>query len=97
MPDQEQSQSPQAIVIKWLFGQPFNNVILIMIFGALGYGMNYAITIAIPAVVKQIQDGYETIDTANRIERLETRVMYDKWFDRLDKVHADTHTATAEK
>jgi hypothetical protein len=66
--------------IKWLSGQTFNNVMLACILIAIGWGTRYAITEAIPAHLKTIQTGYESIDKAHREERKDTRDMYDRWF-----------------
>lgn len=88
----EDNKGPTESVIRWLAGQPFNNVLLISILASVAWGMRYSITIAIPAHLEQIQNGYETLDKAHQIERSEMRSMYDKWFDR---VAASSSHATA--
>ena len=82
-PDTKVTGTSTEIALKWLFGQPFNNVMLIAIFAGLAWSGHYCVTIAIPAHLQQIQQGYETIDKAHQIERSELRSMYDKWFDRV--------------
>jgi len=64
-------------VATWLTGQSFNNVLLLLILVAIGWGGKYAGTVAIPTHLKQIQDGYETIDSRHREERSELRQQYD--------------------
>lgn len=65
-------------LVKWATGQTFNNVLLLAILLAIGWGSRYAVTTAIPMHLRQIQDGYETIDQRNRQERIELREQYDK-------------------
>lgn len=80
-------------VIAWASGQPFNNVLLSAILGAIGWCGYWAITIAVPAHLKQIQDGYQRIQDENRqlIERMDAQhyderkqilSTYDRWIDR---------------
>jgi len=84
-----------TLVVQWVVGQPFNNVLLLAIFIAIGYIGYYGAQFAqhsIPAHLKQIQAGYEEIEKSNREERDKARVdsreerketmqMYDKWHD----------------
>lgn len=68
-------------VIDWLAGQSFNNVLLAAILAAIGAGLYYGG----PAFLKQIQTGYETLDTRHREERKQDREQYAEWLDRYDK------------
>jgi hypothetical protein len=95
----KQAQATE-IAVRWLFGQPFNNVLLIAILGAIAWGTRYGVTTAIPAHLKQIQDGYEMLDQSHKDERGELTKIYDKWFDRIESSHAaeadgpdETHSA----
>lgn len=81
--DQRLNSNAADAAVKWLFGQPFNNVLLIAILVSIGWGTHYGVTTAIPAHLKQIQDGYELLDKSHTIERAELTKIYDKWFDRL--------------
>jgi hypothetical protein len=103
--DEEPKSLPIAVV-KWLSGQPFNNVLLLAILVALGWGTRYAVTVAVPSHLKQIQDGYKEVISEvhgkHEVERshlheerqriLET---YDKWFDRIERRDA-ANTANAK-
>jgi len=51
-----------STAIKWLSGQPFNNVLVMILISMVGWLGYYSITTAIPAHLKQIQDGYERIE-----------------------------------
>ena len=95
MPDSEPKGTTTELAIKWVFGQPFNNVMLIAIFAGIAWISHYCITIAIPSHLKMIQQGYETINTSNQLERHEMRAMYDKWFDRVAS-EPTNHAATPE-
>lgn len=63
----KESKSIKQYVVEYLAGQPFNNVLLCAILAALGWG---AVKM-VPAHLKQIQDGYETLDRTAREERKE--------------------------
>jgi len=78
MPEERADKSAMGQVATWLTGQSFNNVLLLMILAAIWLGGEYAVKTAIPAHLKQIQNGYETIDSRHREERIELREQYDK-------------------
>lgn len=67
------------IVVKYVAGQPFNNMLLIAILTMIGWLGHYALTIAIPEHLRQIQSGYETLNTSHEAERGRTLEMYDRW------------------
>ena len=70
-------------IIEWAAGQPFNNVLLIVILTSIGWIGHYSMTIAIPSHLKQIQDGYQSLDATHHAERKQTLETYDRWIDRL--------------
>jgi len=70
-------------IIEWAAGQPFNNVLLIVILTSIGWIGHYSMTIAIPSHLKQIQDGYQSLDVSHQKERQQTLETYDRWVDRL--------------
>ena len=92
----EENKSLPIEVIKWLSGQPFNNVLLLAILAALGWGAHYSVTVAVPSHLKQIQEGYkevisevhskhETERSHLHEERERILETYDKWFDRIER------------
>lgn len=100
MPDQDKSLTTQALA--WLTGQPFNNVLLVGIFAAIAWGGHYAITVAIPGHLRQIQSGYrEVVEDCQRRhqeEREATVRTYDRWIDLIQRQHGmqgDRSTATS--
>lgn len=72
-------------VLSWAKGQEFNNLMLLGILSAVGYGSHYAITIAIPAHLNQIQSGYRELTTEiqerHQAERTEAIRTYDRWIE----------------
>lgn len=52
-----------AKAIDWLTGQSFNNVMLALILASIAFGAYYTVNYAIPVHLRQIQDGYEKIET----------------------------------
>ena len=86
---------------RWLFGQEANTVALFMILGAGAWLGHYGITTGIPAHLKQIQAGYETINSDNnkareedrkardddRKARVEDRQAFEKTLDRIEKAY----------
>jgi hypothetical protein len=82
-PEQRVSGTPTEIAIRWMFGQPFNNVMLIAIYLSLAWGARYCAMEAVPAHLQMIQKGYESLEKSHQDERNEMRSMYDKWFDRV--------------
>lgn len=83
-------------VIAWAAGQPFNNVLLLAILIAIGWGMYFGMTTAIPAHLKQIQDGYQSLTEAHREERKELREAYGQWMQRANADRKAAPTAVAE-
>jgi beta-lactamase regulating signal transducer with metallopeptidase domain len=77
-------------IASWVAGQPFNNVLLLAIFVAIGWIGHYSMTTAIPAHLQQIQQGYESLTESHREERERTQQLYDKWMNR-------THIDASEK
>ena len=69
-------------IVSWAAGQPFNNVLLLAIFVAIGWIGYYSMTTAIPAHLQQIQRGYESLTESHRDERERTQQLYDKWMNR---------------
>lgn len=61
---------------EWLLGQPFNNVLLILILFAIAWLGYYGLTTAIPAHLKAIQEGYERLEDRHREERTNTLSAY---------------------
>lgn len=71
-------------VISWAAGQPFNNVLLLAILGCIIWSTYFAMTTAIPAHLKQIQDGYQSLTESHREERKELRETYSQWMQRAE-------------
>ena len=55
----------------WLFSQGVSTVLLFAILIAVGYLGNYALTTAVPAHLKTIQDGYREIQAENKVQQKE--------------------------
>lgn len=96
MPD-ESKPNLSSQVVAWAAGQPFNNVLLLAILGAIMWGGWFAMTTAIPSHLKQIQQGYESLTNAHREERKELRETYGQWMQRqTPAAHSGTSTASVE-
>lgn len=92
-------------ILNWLSGQPFNNVLLLAIFTAIGWGAHYAMTVAVPSHLKQIQEGYKAVISdvhskheseraSLQMERERIIETYDKWFDRIEKRDSNVAKST---
>lgn len=93
----DQSDKPLATQIaSWLTGQSFNNVLLIAILGAIWFGGQYCVTVAIPNHLDQIQKGYERIEKSNSEDRELILKQYDKWFDYLQRNDSNGPTGNIE-
>lgn len=88
----ESKQNLTSQVVSWAAGQPFNNVLLLAILGAIMWGGWFAMTTAIPSHLRQIQEGYESLTDAHREERKELRDTYGQW---MKKESAAAHTGRA--
>lgn len=85
----------------WLFAQGVSTVLLCAILAALAYCGNYAVKTAIPAHLKQIQDGYldaakehkETVKDLNSSHERAVQKVTDA-FDKEMQWHRDHRTAT---
>ena len=78
----EDTKPITAQVIAWAAGQPFNNVLLLAILCAIGWGGYYTVTVGIPSHLQQIQKGYESLTESHRDEREQTLQLYDRWMNR---------------
>lgn len=93
----EETKSIPSQVLSWAAGQPFNNVLLMAILGAIGWAGYYTVTLAIPAHLKQIQDGYQSLTDAHREERKELRETYGQWMQKESAAaHSGRTTAATE-
>lgn len=86
--DKEKATTIAGQITDWATSQSFNNILLCAILMAIGWGGWYTVTTAIPAHLRMIQMGYETIIEEHRQERGRTIDAYDKWIDRISS-HAD--------
>lgn len=76
---EEPSKGTTDKILSWVAGQPFNNVLSLILVCAVIYGGWYALTTAIPEHLKQIQSGYERLNDVHSAERERTVQTYDKW------------------
>jgi len=84
-------QSPKAV--DWMTGQSFNNVLLLCILVAGGWAIHFAITDAIPKHIREIQDGYKTLQEQHIQERETIRNQFDLWLERIiDKKIGNSNT-----
>jgi hypothetical protein len=93
-PDESITEDVKRTFSQWLFGQEANTVALFMILAAGAWAGHWAITIGIPAHLKQIQAGYETINNDNnksreedRKAREQDRSAFEKTMDRVEKAY----------
>lgn len=95
-------------VIAWASGQPFNNVLLSAILGAIGWCGYWAIAVGVPSHLRQIQEGYQRIQDENRqlIERMDAQhyderkqilSTYDRWIDRQTNQKRTEAAAASEQ
>lgn len=81
---------------RWMQSQSFNNVLLVAILIALGWGTYWAVGEAVPRHIDMIKSGYKEIeannremikelDESHREERREMFEMFDRWL-KTDKV-----------
>lgn len=59
-------------IAAWVTGQPFTNVLLILILGCVTGGLYGAVKYAVPVHLQQIQAGYERIEQ-KQTEQLKSR------------------------
>ncbi len=83
MTTNEDTSTIKEIAAQWVLGQPFTNVLLLMILAAVGWGGYYALTVAVPAHLKLIQTGYEKMEDSHRGEREDRVKAYDRWMERI--------------
>lgn len=88
----ETEHTPKTVIgagLQYLEKQSFTNVLLAAILGAIGWFLFYVLTVIIPVEIpkhmKQIQDGYQAIQTNDAVEREKDRAQTDKWLDRIDR------------
>ncbi len=79
----ENTKTIKQVAAQWVLGQPFTNVLLLMILGAIGWSGYYTLTVAVPSHLKMIQTGYEKMEDSHRIERENSVKSYDRWLERI--------------
>lgn len=82
MADEPKTESAKSKAVDWLLGQPFNNVLLVAILGSIAYGFYYGVTVAVPAHLQLIQQGYREMEQSHKEERQQIMNMYDRWVNR---------------
>lgn len=82
-PRVEKDKTITTQILEWASGQPFNNVLLLLILSTFAYGLWFAMNQAIPNHLNQIQKGYESLVESHKDERERTIKTYDKWVDRM--------------
>ncbi len=92
-----EEKSVKAKAVEWMLGQPFNNVLLFSILAAIAWTGHYCVTVAIPAHLKIIQEGYEKIEESHRNERVETMKIYDRWLGLKRDPSIDSKIAAQEE
>lgn len=92
----EKDKTLTAQVVSWAAGQPFNNVLLLAIFFAIGWIGHFAMNTAIPAHLQQIQQGYESLTESHREERERTQQLYDRWMNRTGEAEKVNGSKIAE-
>ena len=90
----ETEHMPKSVLgagLRYLEKQSFTNVLLASILGSIGWLVYYILTVIIPVEIpkhlKQIQDGYQSIQANDAVEREKDRAQTDKWLDRIDRVN----------
>jgi len=80
----------KTIALKWLFSQGTSTILLLLILGGMWKIADYAINTAIPDHLKQIQMGYERIETNHAKEVEQLRSTFEKSMDRFERTHKST-------
>ena len=73
MPIIEIDKETRAQVATWVTSQSFTNVLLAVIVSAIIYLGYYILSVAMPGALKDVQTGYELINTENREDRQQIR------------------------
>ena len=68
----------KELAAKWLFGQPFTNVLLVALLSVTGWLGQYTITKAIPEHLSTIQEGYESLESSHVDERQLTQQRFEQ-------------------
>jgi hypothetical protein len=76
MPVIEIDKETRAQVVSWVTSQSFTNVLLAVIVGSIIYLGYYILSVAMPGALKDVQSGYESINTENRDDRFR---MLNRW------------------
>lgn len=76
-------------IIEYVKGQPFNNVLVMLVLFVNGYCGYYLINYGVPAHLKMIQEGYERINMQHSDELKRLEQSFDRAIEIMDKRHAD--------
>lgn len=68
----------KSMALSWIFSQGVSTVMLVAIFAVLCYGGNYAMTVAIPAHLTQIQAGYDKAAVQNKEALKDQQAMFER-------------------
>lgn len=100
--DEIEKTTYKVLVFRWLAKQGVVTVLLCSILSSMIYGGYYAITTAIPAHIKQIQEGYDRIaaehckavDRVTASQDREREAIYRLIDRRVTKIETDTNTGS---
>jgi len=81
--DKPKDENVKEIAAHWLFGQPFNNVLLVVILAGGAWVTYYGMTRAIPDHLLTIQAGYEKIETRQTEQLKDQQATFEKVLDRV--------------
>ena len=66
-----------------------------MILASFAWFAHHSITVAVPAHLRQIQEGYEDVIESDREERRAIREQHDAWLDRIIGEHSNVRRGNA--
>ena len=89
-PDEMNPKLPlKELLIRWILSQGVSTILLMAILFGVYRGMDYAMDVAIPEHLRQIQSGYEKIENNHTKEVEALRKTFETSLERLERRHAD--------
>lgn len=86
-PEKIDTKDWKTLVVSWLLSQGVSTVFLAAILGTMAYMGHYAMTIAIPAHLHQIQDGYEKQTALHKEALLQQQQAFERSLSHITDLH----------
>lgn len=85
-PGNDNNSDLRTTIVRWLFGQEANTILLFLILGAIAWFAKYCVDVAVPAHLRMIQSGYEKVASQHSAEVRDLRETFERTAERHERL-----------